>query len=146
MNEMTDEYKQEKVIENDDGAFLQLRQDAGGNMLHLQGFGTKANRDYGFAQRFAVPMEVAEAVRNYSDVKYPSLASDQKIYFRKVIELYRYHDGIQIHIHIPSEDNNKGDSFVLDLSSPVCINLIEWADENNLITNVKKKGKFTGGN
>ena len=89
---------------------------------------------------------VAEAIRDYIGDRYLSLASDQRIYFRNVLKLYRHHDGIQIHIDVPSVHNNKDDIFVLDLSSPLCTNLITWADENDLLVDVHKDGKYTGDN
>lgn len=141
---MNEEYIEEKEIENEDKAFLQLRQDAGGNMLHIQGYGSVGNRPYGYAGRFSVPDCVAEAVREYVDDMYMSLASDSRIYFRDILELYRYWDGVQIHIYVPSKHNNTEDGFILDLSSPMCAGLMEWATTNNLITDIEEKNKYKG--
>ena len=110
----------------------------------FQGYGSVGNRPYGYAGRFSVPDCVAEAVREYVDDMYMSLASDSRIYFRDILELYRYWDGVQIHIYVPSKHNNTEDGFILDLSSPMCAGLMEWATTNNLITDIEEKNKYKG--
>jgi hypothetical protein len=54
-----DEYKQVRMIE-DDKPVLQVRVKAGEGTLHLQGYGLEANRNYGFAEKFFVPLQVTD--------------------------------------------------------------------------------------
>ena len=117
---MNEEYKLAKKI-NNQSAIVQVRKDAGGNLLHLQVYcdeGT-GNREYGWAEKFTVPEEVTNDLRLYEGPLYPSFASDSEIYIRGIASLHTYTDGTQLQLHIKWSDglnfNVKGYGYTLDL-------------------------------
>ena len=59
---MTIEITADWITEHDveGGPVLQARVNAGHTTLHLQGYGKKQNRPYGFAEKFKVPHEMTQ--------------------------------------------------------------------------------------
>jgi len=136
MNEeknMKNEYMKDKKLLG--SPLIQLRQDAGGNTLHIQawGEGEHNNREYGYADKFSVPHTVTDAVRNCDYTLFPSLASESVCYFRDMIAVTAYSDGVQMLIHAPSTDWNAPNGFILDLPAMRFGQLIEFLDANGLL-------------
>ena len=142
MTNITDEYKKDKEVKTGT-PMLQLRNTTGTNQLHIQGWGSQGNREYGYARKFTVPPEVTDSLAKYSAKHFPSLASNEKIYYRNVIEVVQYSDGYQIRLNFKDTDANDGNRWVLDINTPQCDAWISWLDKNNLIE-FEKGTKFTG--
>jgi len=137
-----DEYWYEyRGLRKTDKPFLQLRRLATNGVLHIQGYGNEANRPYGFADRFSAPDVVVEAVAKHEQEREFSLASDEKLYFRNVLEIVRYADGHQLIIKIEHDDNNDDGQFVLDMDSRAD-GLLNFAEENGLIIDCSDKQRF----
>jgi hypothetical protein len=142
MTNITNEYKKDKEVKTGT-PMLQLRNTTGTNQLHIQGWGSEGNREYGYARKFTVPSEVTDSLAKYEAKMFNSLASPEKIYYRNVIEVVQYSDGYQIRLTLKDNDANDGNSWVLDINQPQCDDWIKWLDTNNLIE-FEKGTKFTG--
>jgi len=142
MTDINDDYKKDKEVKTGT-PMLQLRNTTGTNQLHIQGWGSQGNRDYGYARKFTVPPEVTDSLAKYEDVMFHSLASPEKIYYRNVIEVVSYSDGYQIRLTLKDSNANDGNSWVLDINMPQCKDWINWLDANNLIV-FEQGTKFTG--
>ena len=142
MTNINDEYKKDKEVKTGT-PMLQLRNTTGTNQLHIQGWGSQGNREYGYARKFTVPPEVTDSLAKYKAEMFYSLASPEKIYYRNVIEVVSYSDGYQIRLALKDTNANDGNSWVLDINMPQCIELIKWLDANNLIV-FEQGTKFTG--
>ena len=142
MTNITDDYKKDKEVKTGT-PMLQLRNTTGTNQLHIQGWGSEGNREYGYARKFTVPSEVTDSLAKYEAKMFNSLASPEKIYYRNVIEVVQYSDGYQIRLTLKDNDANDGNSWVLDINQPQCDDWINWLDTNNLIE-FEKGTKFTG--
>tara|TARA_R100001369_G_C3253192_1_gene156550 strand:- start:196 stop:663 length:468 start_codon:yes stop_codon:yes gene_type:complete len=140
---MNDEYMTDKKL-TEGSPLLQIRNTTGSNTIHIQGYGSEGNRDYGYADKFSVPQEVTEALHTYMpDTIYKSLASDNPIYFRNVLEVRKYLDGFQLRISIDDEGSNDTTSvlhgelvpptWVLDMNKPRCDDFISWLTDNDLV-------------
>lgn len=131
------EYKQERMIE-DDEPVLQVRVKAGEGILHLQGYGLEANRNYGFAEKFFVPLQVTDwlALR---EPEYFSFASSEKMYIRGVA-VVQYNDGVQLLIDGEGGNHNMGTHFVLDMNTnkPLVAQLMDFVNNNDLLTVVNE--------
>ena len=118
---MNKNFEQEKKI--DKPVVVQVRKDAGGNMLHLQvyynGDDVIGNRAYGWAEKFTVPEVVTEDLRLYNGTLYPSFATDSEVYIRGIASFHTYTDGTQLQLEIKWSDglnfNNKDYGYILDL-------------------------------
>jgi len=107
---------------------LQVRINAGEKVLHIQGKGeVTANREYGYAEKFTVPIEMAEWL-NFRNATHNSFASNEKYYIRGVT-LTKYEDCVALEIK-----DDEG-SFVLHLNagSVKCSELIDFALQNDLL-------------
>jgi len=107
---------------------LQVRVNAGDGVLHLQGSGeVTANREYGYAEKFAVPSEMTDWL-SYRDPTHKSLAT-KEIYYIRGVTLSQYNDCVALEI------NDEDDKFVLHLNSnsPKCAELIDFALQNDLL-------------
>ena len=118
---MNEEYKLAKKIGNDKSVIVQVRKDAGGNMLQLQMYSADVigNRAYGWAEKFTVPEVVTDDLRLYEGHLYPSFSTDSEVYIRGIATMHTYTDGTQLQLHIKWSDglnfNNKGYGYILDL-------------------------------
>lgn len=145
MNE--EEWKTEKKIDDETQPFIQLRKDAGGNMMHLQVYGTNltnSNRDYGYADKFSVPPIVTQAVREYEwqgDLSM-SLASPSPVYMRGMVSVHAYADGVQLHVATPHEQNNGDGVFITDLPAQRFGGLIAFLEDNGLLINHEGEQRF----
>lgn len=118
---MNKNFEQEKKI--DKPVVVQVRKDAGGNMLHLQvyynGEDVIGNRPYGWAEKFTVPKEVTDNLRLYEGQLYPSFATDSEVYIRGIATIHTYTDGTQLQLNVnwgnKSNYNRKEYGFILDL-------------------------------
>ena len=142
MTNINDEYMKNKEVKTGT-PMLQLRNTTGTNQLHIQGWGSQGNREYGYARKFTVPPEVTDSLAKYEAKMFYSLASPEKIYYRNVIEVVSYSDGYQIRLTLKDTNANDGNSWVLDINMPQCKDWIKWLDANNLIV-FEQGTKFTG--
>jgi len=115
---MNKEFEIEKKI--DKPVVVQVRKDAGGNMLHLQVYSNiTGNRDYGWAEKFTVPSVVTDDLRHYEGTLYPSFATESEVYIRGIASIHTYTDGTQLQLHVTWGDelnyNNKDYGYILDL-------------------------------
>jgi len=115
---MNKQFMKDKQI--DGTPTIQIRKDAGNNILHLQVFAEiEGNRAYGWAEKFTVPSVVTDDLREYEGKLFPSFASDSEIYIRDIASLHTYTDGTQLQLHIKWSDglnfNNKDYGYILDL-------------------------------
>ncbi len=123
---------------------LQLRTTTGTIQLHIQGWGSEGNREYGYARKFTVPPEVTDSLAKYDAEMFYSLASPEKIYYRNVIRVVEYSDGYQINIELNDSNANAGNMWVLDINQPQCDGWINWLEANGLISDNTDCTKFTG--
>ena len=143
MTDITEDYMQNKEV-NAVTPMLQLRNTTGTNQLHIQGWGSQGNREYGYARKFTVPSEVTDSLAKYDAKMFHSLASPEKIYYRNVIEVIQYSDGYQIHLELNDSNANNGKVWILDINQPQCSEWIKWLEANNLIVTDDTQTKFTG--
>ena len=143
MTNINDEYKKDKEVKTGT-PMLQLRNTTGTNQLHIQGWGSQGNREYGYARKFTVPPEVTDSLAKYEAKMFYSLASPEKIYYRNVIEVIQYSDGYQIHLELNDSNANNGKVWILDINQPQCSEWIKWLEANNLIVTDDTQTKFTG--
>ena len=143
MTNINDNYKKDKEVKTGT-PMLQLRNTTGTNQLHIQGWGSQGNREYGYARKFTVPPEVTDSLAKYEAKMFNSLASPEKIYYRNVIGIVQYSDGYQINIELNDSNANNGKCWTLDINLPQCSDWINWLDANNLISDATKFTKFTG--
>ena len=144
MTNINDQYKKDKEVKTGT-PMLQLRNTTGTNQLHIQGWGSQGNREYGYARKFTVPPEVTDSLAKYDAKMFYSLASPEKIYYRNVIGIVQYSDGYQINIELNDSNANNGKCWTLDINLPQCSDWINWLDANNLISDATNFTKFTGG-
>tara|TARA_Y100000004_G_scaffold64976_1_gene72959 strand:- start:6736 stop:7179 length:444 start_codon:yes stop_codon:yes gene_type:complete len=144
MTNINDDYKKDKEVKTGT-PMLQLRNTTGTNQLHIQGWGSQGNREYGYARKFTVPPEVTDSLAKYDAKMFYSLASPEKIYYRNVIGIVQYSDGYQINIELNDSNANNGKCWTLDINLPQCSDWINWLDANNLISDATNFTKFTGG-
>jgi len=124
---------------------IQVRRATGDNTLHLQVFGSSkelCNRNYGFADKFSVPPVVTDALKEYDGDLYPSLATGHEIYFRGLITIQGYVDGVQLYCNVPSTDWNTPDGFVLDLPAQRFSAFIAFVEAVGLLTNHEGEQRF----
>jgi len=143
MTNITDDYMKNKEVKTGT-PMLQLRNTTGTNQLHIQGWGSEGNREYGYARKFTVPPEVTDSLAKYDAKMFYSLASPEKIYYRNVIRVVEYSDGYQIHLELNDSNANNGKVWILDINQPQCNDWIKWLDANNLIFTDDTQTKFTG--
>jgi len=138
---MNESWKKVKEI---DGALIQVRQTTGGNTLHLQVYAETAggNREYGWAEKFSVPPPVTDAIAVYDGTKFESLATESKIYFRGLITIQGYVDGVQLYCNAPSADWNTPDGFVLDLPAQRFSAFIAYIEKAGLLHNNEGEQRF----
>ena len=133
INDMTTEWMKERQVTQ---PVLQIRNNAGEGMLHIQGYGMEANRPYGFASKYSVPIEMSEWLHDQDDMLYPSLASGAalNIYIRGV-RLLQYSDGYQIQITGGGGNFANDNMYILDLAinKPNIMEMIDWASNNDLL-------------
>jgi hypothetical protein len=138
MNEMTDEWIEERQVTGNTPV-LQVRTKAGIGVLHLQGYGIKANREYGCAYQFHVPHEVTLWLGEQETDLYPSLASGKQllIYMRNV-SINEYRDGYQLVIAKADSEANFDDGYRLDMNvdKATIMALIDFANNNDLINTI----------
>tara|TARA_R100000951_G_scaffold41026_1_gene34742 strand:- start:3833 stop:4297 length:465 start_codon:yes stop_codon:yes gene_type:complete len=138
MNEMTDEWIEERQVTGNIPV-LQVRTQAAMGVLHLQGYGMKANREYGCAYQFHVPHEVNQWLMAQDTDLYPSLASGKTllIYIRNV-SINEYRDGYQLFIAKADSEANFDDGYRLDMNAdkPSIMALIDFANNNDLINTI----------
>ena len=142
---MNEEWKTNMKIDDETKALIQVRKSTGTNLLHLQAFGDGGelnNREYGYADRFSVPPVVTDAILEYGADLYPSLTSAQEVYFRDVLSVHGYSDGVQLHINIPSTEWNSPDGFVLDLPAQRFSAFIAHIEAVGLLTNHEGEQRF----
>ena len=144
MTDINDDYKKDKEVKTGT-PMLQLRNTTGTNQLHIQGWGSQGNREYGYARKFTVPPEVTDSLAKYEDVMFHSLASSEKIYYRNVIQVIQYSDGYQICLLLKDSNANNGEVWTLDINQPQCTDWIKWLEANKLISDATKFTKFTAG-
>lgn len=143
MTNITDDYKKDKEVKTGT-PMLQLRNTTGTNQLHIQGWGSVGNREYGYARKFTVPPEVTDSLAKYEAKMFYSLASPEKIYYRNLIRVVEYSDGYQIHIELNDSNANAANMWVLDINQPQCDDWIKWLDANKLIVDNTDCTKYTG--
>ena len=144
MTNINDDYKKDKEVKTGT-PMLQLRNTTGTNQLHIQGWGSQGNREYGYARKFTVPPEVTDSLAKYEAKMFHSLASPEKIYYRNVIGVVQYSDGYQINIELNDSNANNGKCWTLDINLPQCNDWIKWLEANKLISDATKFTKFTTG-
>jgi len=110
---------------------IQIRKDAGGNILHLQVFAEiEGNRAYGWAEKFTVPSVVTDDLREYEGKLFPSFASDSDIYIRGIASINTYKDGTQLHLNIKWGNelnfNSKEYGYILDLPTSRFQDMIDY--------------------
>jgi len=131
MNDMTTEWMKERQVTE---PVLQIRNNAGNGILHIQGYGIEDNRPYGFACKYSVPSEMSDWLLTQEDNLYPSLASGSalNIYIRGVV-IVQYSDGYQI--NVSGVGGNFDESYVLDLATNKShiMAMIDWASNNDLL-------------
>ena len=131
MNDMTTEWMKDRQVTQ---PVLQIRNNAGDGILHIQGFGMEDNRPYGFARKYSVPNEMSDWLLTQEDNLYPSLASGGalNIYIRDV-HITQYSDGYQI--HVSGTGGNFDEEYVLDLATNKShiMALIDWVSNNDLL-------------
>lgn len=115
------------------GPVLQARVNAGDTILHLQGYGEKQNRPYGFAEKFKVPHEMTQWLGTHEPT-HMSFASDSTVYIRGV-GVVQYTDGVQLHIDGEGGNHTQGTHFVLDLNTdkPLVKELMDFVNNNGLL-------------
>ena len=121
MNDMTTEWMKERQVTE---PVLQIRNNAGNGILHIQGYGIEDNRPYGFACKYSVPSEMSDWLLTQEDNLYPSLASGSalNIYIRGVV-IAQYSDGYQI--NVSGVGGNFDESHIMAM--------IDWASNNDLL-------------
>lgn len=140
---MNEEYMKQKEIEDKDQALIQVRKDAGGNMLHLQVYASTAgNRDYGYADKFSVPPVVTDSLREYDGKLFQSLATESPIYFRGLVTIQGYVDGVQMCLNVPSSEWNTPHGFVLDLPAQRFSTFIAFIESVGLLRNNEGEQRF----
>tara|TARA_R100001163_G_scaffold19085_1_gene16867 strand:- start:5590 stop:6063 length:474 start_codon:yes stop_codon:yes gene_type:complete len=147
-------FMESKSINNENTPFVQVRHDAGGNMMHLQvcSLLVKGNRDYGYADKFSVPPVVADSIRAYTETEgflFDSLASDSKVYIREpFVKFLKWDDGVQMVINSRwcgyDKHFNHADGFVLDMPVERFGELILHLDAVGMLTTMKGK-RIIGG-
>lgn len=124
---------------------IQVRRDTESNCIHLQVYGDSkelSNRPYGYADKFTAPPVVTNAISSYSGDLFPSLATGQIIYFRGLVSVEGYADGVQLHINVPSTDWNAPDGFILDLPAQRFSAFIAFIESVGLLTNHEGEPRF----
>jgi len=139
---MNKEYKKMKEIDEGTDALIQVRQDAGGNYIHLQVYGKEGNREYGYADKFTAPPVVAESLRNTTAKLYQSLATDSPIYFRDMVTVHGYTDGVQLHILSQEAEVNGQECFILDLPAQRFGDFIAYIESVGLLINHEGEQRF----
>lgn len=142
---MNEEWKTNMKIDDETKALIQVRKTTGGNLLHLQVYGDGGdfnNRQYGYADRFSVPPVVTDVINEYNGDLYPSLTSGQEIYFRDVVSVHGYADGVQLCIKVPSVQWNSPDGFVLDLPAQRFSAFIAYIEAAGLLTDHEGEQRF----
>jgi len=147
-------FMQNKSIDNENIPFVQVRHDAGGNMMHLQvcSLLVEGNRDYGYADKFSVPPVVADSIRAYAETEgllYDSLASDSKVYIREpFVNFFKWDDGVQMVINSKwcgyDKQFNADGGFILDMPVERFGGLILHLDAVGMLT-TKKGKRYIGG-
>jgi len=133
---MNTEYKKAKKIDKKTKALIQVRNNAGGNTLHIQAYGEAMeihNREYGYADKFTVPEVITQAIREYDGALYQSLATDNPIYFRDIATIHAFSDGVQLPITVPSLFWNSPNGFILDLPAQRFATMIAFFENNDLL-------------
>lgn len=132
---MTIEITADWITEHDveGGPVLQARVNAGHTTLHLQGYGKKQNRPYGFAEKFKVPHEMTQWLMTHTPT-HMSFASDQVFYIRGV-SVVQYTDGVQLLIDGEGGNHTQGTHFVLDLNldKSMVKQLMDFVNNNDLL-------------
>ena len=133
---------------------LQVRINAGTGVLHIQGKGEiTSNREYGYANKFQVPTQMTDWLAYLSPTN-ASFASESFVYVRGV-ELIEYsnatvlqvteaNDSVMDYITIDKDGNaSEGNTFLLQLNtkSPLCVELLDFARQNDLVSTVDFKFK-----
>jgi len=142
---MNEEWKTNMKIDDETKALIQVRRNTGTNLLHLQVYGHGGefnNRDYGYADRFSVPPVVTDALLEYNANLYPSLTSGQEIYFRDLVSVHGFADGVQLYINVPSTEWNAPDAFVLDLPAQRFSAFIAYLEAVGLLYNHEGEQRF----
>jgi len=146
---MNIEYKKGKKIDKKAKALIQVRNNAGGNSLHLQVYGEEMklhNRPYGYAEKFTVPEIVTDAIRVYDGELFSSLATENPIYFRDIATVHAFTDGVQLHIKVPSLFWNSPNGFILDLPALRFSEMIAFFENNDLLITHEGKRFVTSNN
>lgn len=145
-------YKQRKMDENTK-PFMQLKSDTGVNALHIQAYSPKdkvngayTNREYGYAERFSVPPVVAEALKEYIDTRHLSLATESEDYYRDLVSVHSYIDGVQLHLLVPHDTNNADGLYILDLPFPRFLSFINYLEKADLLITHDDEYRFIGTN
>jgi len=130
--EITEEWIARHKVE--DGPVLQVRVNAGDNILHIQGYGQMQNRSYGYAEKFYVPHELTEWLRQKT-VTHISFASPTEAYIRGVA-VVQYTDGMQLLIDGEGGNHTQGTHYVLDMNtdSSKVKQLLDFVNNNDLLT------------
>jgi len=142
---MNEEWKTSMKIDDETKALIQVRRNTGENILHLQVYGHHgelSNREYGYAERFSVPPVVTNALSEHNGDLYPSFATSQEIYFRGMLSVHGYADGVQLHINVPSIEWNAPDGFILDLPAQRFSAFIAYIEATGLLTNHEGEQRF----
>jgi len=148
---MNNEWKEMKEIGVDGEAFIQVRRSAGENFMHIQAYGESldnGNREYGYADKFTVPPVVADAIAELHDNShqhklFPSLTSDTSpMYYRGLLSVHAYADGVQLHVAVPHGENNSEGMFITDLPAQRFGKLIAFLDDNGLLINHEGEQRF----
>lgn len=138
------EYKKEKQIDDKTKALIQVRKSTGSNILHLQVYGENLdnnNREYGYADKFTVPMCVTDAVKQFGNGLnegeiYPSLATPSPVYIREIATVHAFSDGVQLHIKVsPTLEHewNSPNGFIMDLPPQRFAPMIAFLEDNDLL-------------
>ena len=116
-----------------DGPVLQVRVNAGESILHIQGYGGEDNRPYGYAEKFYVPHEMTEWLRQKT-ATHKSFASPTEAYIRSVT-VVQYTDGVQLLIDGEGGNHTQGTHFVLDMNtdSSKVKQLLDFVNNNDLL-------------
>ena len=133
--EITEEWIARHEVE--DGPVLQARVNAGDSILHIQGYGGEDNRPYGYAEKFYVPHEMTEWLRQKT-ATHISFASPTEAYIRGVT-IVQYTDGVQLIIDGEGGNHTQG-NFVLDMNtdSSKVKQLLDFVNNNDLLTVVNE--------
>tara|TARA_B100000287_G_scaffold304081_1_gene287238 strand:- start:1934 stop:2374 length:441 start_codon:yes stop_codon:yes gene_type:complete len=125
------------------GNRLQVKCNYDEGRMHIQGIhsGVKHGRPYGFAIKMRTAKDVTQWLRTQT-ATLKSAASGEVMY--TAFDLLRYEDGTY-QMFIPGEGANRDDGAILDMQpmDETVKQLIAFADEANLTTNVVGEGRWT---